>query len=80
MIQNSGVRVYSFPDINKFILMKLKVSDQVVEVTEEEKRVDIITKKNDLIYIEDPYFELYFQVFDENDAAANEHFKRFKNL
>jgi len=80
MIQDTDVRLYSFPEINKFILMKLKVSDQVVEVSEEDKRGNIITKKNNLLYIEDPYFELYFQVFDKNDAAANEYFKKFKNL
>jgi len=80
MIQNSGVRVYSFPDINKFILMKLKVSDQVVEVTEEEKRVNIITKKKDLLYIEDPYFELYFKVFDSNDPAVKNYYKTLRNL
>jgi len=80
MIQNTDVWVYSFPYIDKFILMKLNIHEHVPEITDDKEKIDVITKEKNLFYVKNSYLKLYFQVFDSNDPAAKDYYKILKNL
>jgi len=80
MIQDTDVWVYSFPRIDKFILMKLNIQEHVPEMTDDQERINVATKEKNLFYLKNPYLELYFQVFDENDPAAKGYYKTLKDL
>jgi len=80
MIQDTDVWVYSFPRIDKFILMKLNIQEHVPEMTDDQERIDVVTKEKNLFYLKNPYIELCFQVFDSNDPAAKDYYKILKNL
>jgi len=80
MIQDTDVWVYSYPHIDKFILMKLKTQELEPKITDDQEIIDVVTKEKNLFYLKNPYIELYFQVFDSNDPAAKDYYKILKNL
>jgi len=70
-IENSGVLIYYVPYLEKYILAKLKMPENVEEnmvedIPEGEESKIIIEKKDKFFYVSHPYYELYFKLFDED--------------
>jgi hypothetical protein len=85
-IQNTDVLLYSFPYINKFILLKLKVLEEgdFFEVDEEERTQeeikDIICKEHDFFCLKNNYMELYFLIFDKDDPKVPDYYNLIKKI
>ncbi|MFX0141031.1 MAG: hypothetical protein ACFFDN_45755 [Candidatus Hodarchaeota archaeon] len=83
-IENSNVLVYSFPNIDKHVLLKINLFEEgdVSEREEEEGEEikDIITKENDLFCVKTSFYELYFQLFEKMSTKAEEAFNILKKI
>jgi hypothetical protein len=85
-IANSDVTVYSFPELNKIIFVKLIVnevesySDETNGDDEENEEILIITEEEGFFTVKSDLFELYFQIFGESDPNIEERLKKLRKL
>lgn len=82
-MSDSDISIYSFPEIDKIILVKLIVSE-VESFSEEpandEERTYIIKEKQGFFTVKNDAFELYFQIFEESNPDSEEYFKNLRKL
>ena len=85
-IADSDVTVYSFPELNKIIFVKLIVnevesySDETNGDNEEDEETLIIKEEEGFFTVKSELFELYFQIFDESNPNIEERFKNLREL
>ena len=85
-IADSDITVYSFPELNKIIFVKLIVndvesySDEPNDDEEEDEETYIITEEEGFFTVKSNIFKLYFQIFDEFNPGIEAHFKKLKKL
>ena len=86
IISDSDITVYSFPELNKIIFVKLIVNEvesypeEANEDDEEEEEPYIITEEEGFFTVKSDIFELYFQMFDESNPSVEEHFKNLRKF
>jgi len=85
-IADSDITVYSFPELNKVIFVKLIVkevesySDETNGDEEKDQEIYIITEEEGFFTVKSNIFKLYFQIFDESNPNIEECFKNLKEL
>lgn len=78
--------MYSYPEVNKLILVKLVVkeieslSEEPNDEEERDEEVYTITEEEGLFTVKSDLFELHFQIFDESNPSIEEHFKKLKKI
>ena len=85
-IADSDVTIYSFPELNKVIFVKLIVnelesySEETNGDEEEDEETLIITEEKGFFTVKSDVFELHFQIFDESNPNIKESFKNLRKL
>jgi len=86
-IEGTNIIIYSFPLVRKFVLAKLllnqensKINELYETSNEDEEPRYIIEKKNEFFYLYTPYYEVFFQIFDEDDSTLKESFEKLKSI
>lgn len=85
-ISDSDITLYSFPEVNKIILVKLIVNEvesypnEPNDNEEGDEEPYIITEEEGFFTVKSDIFELYFQIFDESNPGIEEHFKNLRKL
>lgn len=77
LVEGTNVLIYSFPLIRKLVLLKIHEGSSEMPDNEQEPAF-IIEKKNGFFHLSSPYFELVFQIFDEDDPTIEENFEKLK--
>ena len=86
-VSDSDVTIYSFPELNKIIFVKLVIKE-IKSYPEEPNDIDeekdeetyIITEEEGFFTVKSDIFELYFQIFDESNPGIQEHFKNLSKI
>ena len=82
-ILDTDITVYSFPDANKIILVKLIVNEIDSSLTEPDDDEDVtyvITEKQGFFTVKNELFELFFQIYDESNPQIEEQFKNLRKF
>lgn len=80
VIEDIDVYFFWYPSLKQIILVKLLFDKRVYEEQEEEELGYIITKVDNFFCASNPYSNLYFNLFDEDDPTIQEHFEKLKSL
>ena len=79
LVEGTNVLIYLFPLFSKVVLLKIHEGSSEMPDNEQEP-ILIIEKKNEFFYLSSPYFELAFQIFDEDDSTIKENFEKLKSV
>jgi len=81
-ISDTDIKLYSYPELNQVIFVKLTVAeyDSSSEEPNDELETFTITEKQGFFTVKSDYFELYFQIFEESDPSIKDHFKKLEEL
>jgi len=82
-ISNSNISIYSYPEINKIIFVKLQVKDvnsYAEEQEVEEEKTYVIKDHQGFFIVKNDLFELFFQIYEDSDPSIENQFKYLRNL
>lgn len=86
LIRDANIFVYSFPQVKQHVLVKYVPHDESPASGEESNAesepedVLFIIKEEDLFCIKSARFDLYFQMFDENDPNLPKTYDKLKSM
>ena len=82
-IADSDIKIYSFPEVKKILLVKLIVNE-IESLTEEhdneEEKNFLITEEQGFFIVKNELFELTFQIYEESDPAIEGQYRNLRKL
>ena len=84
LIRDANIFIYSFPHIKQHVLVKY-VSHDKTPISSEEPNAEsesndifVIGKEKDMFCVKSARFDLYFQMYDENDPDLPKTYDKLK--